>query len=192
MNIHATGLLEDVIPFYECERLVEELTVIGVREYGGKKWLKQHHLISNLNIQAHINAAMRGDEYVMESLATFDKIKTLIYELLVAEAWRENVLPLINNHILENCSLKSYLVVFNESVIINLIETVCFHRTAVDAADDHLFDLIDYCYRYLTKLVGKSIQYRERDPKKIKEGETSRYFFIKIKEKKMLRSNAAK
>jgi hypothetical protein len=27
-------------------------------------------------MQAHINAVMRGDEYVMESMSTFDKVKS--------------------------------------------------------------------------------------------------------------------
>lgn len=60
--------------FYECEKTVESLKTIDIKEYGSTKWLKQHHNLSQLNIQAHINAMMRGDEFVMESLATFDKV----------------------------------------------------------------------------------------------------------------------
>jgi hypothetical protein len=63
--------------FYECERTVEALKNFDIREYGSSKWLKQHHTVSQLNIQAHINAMMRGDEFVMESLATFDKVEGL-------------------------------------------------------------------------------------------------------------------
>ncbi len=39
-------------------------------------------------MQAHINAVMRSDEFIMESLVTFDKIKTLIFDLLVTEVWK--------------------------------------------------------------------------------------------------------
>ncbi len=39
-------------------------------------------------MQAHINALMRSDEYIMEALVTFDKIKLLIYQLLVSEVWK--------------------------------------------------------------------------------------------------------
>jgi hypothetical protein len=60
--------------YYECEHTVQALKNIDIREYGSREWLKQHHAMSQLNIQAHINAMMRGDEYVMESLATFDKV----------------------------------------------------------------------------------------------------------------------
>lgn len=61
--------------YYECEHTVQSLKNIDIRDYGSRAWLKQHHAMSQLNIQAHINAMMRGDEYVMESLATFDKVE---------------------------------------------------------------------------------------------------------------------
>jgi hypothetical protein len=62
---------------YECEKVVEALKMIDIREYGSLQWVKQHQAISQLNLQAHINAMMRGDEYVMDALATFDKVKKL-------------------------------------------------------------------------------------------------------------------
>jgi len=33
----------------------------------------------------------------MESCVTFDKIKLLIYDLIVSEMWKKNILPLIKN-----------------------------------------------------------------------------------------------
>lgn len=67
--------MEDIIPFSECEYIVEHLEPTVIEKYGGKSWLKQHNLIQRLNMQAHINAVMRGDEYVMESMSTFDKVR---------------------------------------------------------------------------------------------------------------------
>ena len=62
-------------------------------------------------MQAHINAIMRSDEFIMESLVTFDKIQILIYDLLVTEVWKQKVLPLIKKNIMKLSSFKSYMSV---------------------------------------------------------------------------------
>jgi hypothetical protein len=62
-------------------------------------------------MQAHINALMRSDEYIMESLITFDKIKILIYQLLVSEVWKSKVYPLVKHQMLEISSFRSYMAV---------------------------------------------------------------------------------
>ncbi len=60
--------------YYECTKVVEGLKMIDIKEYGSVEWLKQHNLLTQLNLQAHINAMMRGDEYVMDNLAGQDKV----------------------------------------------------------------------------------------------------------------------
>lgn len=62
-------------------------------------------------MQAHINAIMRSDEFIMESLVTFDKIKVLIYDLLATEVWKQKVLPLIKHRLLECSSFRAYVTV---------------------------------------------------------------------------------
>ena len=62
-------------------------------------------------MQAHINAIMRSDEFIMESLVTFDKIQMLIYDLLVTEVWKQKVLPLIKKNIMKLSSFRSYMSV---------------------------------------------------------------------------------
>lgn len=52
--------------------------------------------------------------------------------------------------------------VFHESVVVNLIETIMFHRTAIDAADDFLLELVDYSYRNIQKLVSGKIKYKDQ------------------------------
>ena len=58
--------------------------------------------------------------------------------------------------------------VFHESVLVNLLETVLYHRTAVDAADDYLLELVDYCYRHIHRLINGEIKYID-DPSNPKE-----------------------
>ena len=59
---------------YECEKMIEALKPIDIREFASLDWMRQNQSINQLNVQAHINAMMRGDEYVMESLASLDKV----------------------------------------------------------------------------------------------------------------------
>ncbi|XP_072506649.1 zinc finger MYND domain-containing protein 10 isoform X1 [Notamacropus eugenii] len=51
--------------------------------------------------------------------------------------------------------LVTYSKVHHEASIINLLETVFFHKEVCDSAEDSVLDLIDYCHRKLTLLVGQ-------------------------------------
>ncbi|KAL4477620.1 hypothetical protein ABPG74_002770 [Tetrahymena malaccensis] len=98
---------------------------------------------------------VKSDESIMDYLVTFDKVKILIYDLIETEIWKQKVLPLLKNHILKINTYRSYIAVYHEAVVCNLLEVIMFHRTAVDSADEFLIELIDYCYRklvHLTKL----------------------------------------
>lgn len=103
--------------FYECEKVIEGLKLTDIREYGSHRWLKQHHQVSQLNLQAHINTLMRGDEYVMESLASLDKVgaadqvKLLVHETVVCDVWREKLFPLMKQELVEHGGIKSYIAV---------------------------------------------------------------------------------
>lgn len=79
--------------------------------------------------------------------------------MLVSEIWKEKVLPLLKKGMLENCGFKSHLVLFHECLVVNLLETLLYHRTAVDAAEDALLELIDYAYRKLQRLVSKQLNW---------------------------------
>ncbi|XP_020854951.1 zinc finger MYND domain-containing protein 10 isoform X2 [Phascolarctos cinereus] len=46
--------------------------------------------------------------------------------------------------------------VHHEASIINLLETVFFHKEICDSAEDSILDLIDYCHRKLTLLVAQN------------------------------------
>lgn len=144
----------DVVSYYECERLVQDLNSFDLASYCSKDWLRQHELISKLNIQAHINAMTRGEEYVMESLATFEKMPVLLHELLLSYIWKREVLPKIQGKVAD-CGIKGYIALFHESLVLNLIDIVSFHKTALVALDKFVVDLIDYCYEKISMLIAK-------------------------------------
>lgn len=54
---------------------------------------------------------MRSDEFIMESLVTFDKVKLLIFDLLVTEVWKQKVLPILKPEIIKISSFRSYMTV---------------------------------------------------------------------------------
>lgn len=61
-------------------------------------------------------------------------------------------MPKIRNDIIKLNSYRSYITIYHESVVCNILEIIMFHRTAVESADDYLIELIDYCYRKLVYL----------------------------------------
>ena len=73
----------------EAERFVEGLEEFSVQEVGSSLWMSQHGKLVKLNMQAHQSAMAQTDEFVLEALQTFDKIKVLVHELLAVEAWTE-------------------------------------------------------------------------------------------------------
>jgi len=56
-----------------------------------------HEYIYKLNLQSHRNAKAREDEYVMDSVTTWEKVDVLIYDLIVSEVWKQQVLPLLKD-----------------------------------------------------------------------------------------------
>uniref|UniRef100_A0A674IXA8 Zinc finger MYND-type containing 10 n=1 Tax=Terrapene triunguis TaxID=2587831 RepID=A0A674IXA8_9SAUR len=86
------------------------------------------------------------------------QIPTLIEELISVEIWKHKVFPVL-------CQLKDfkpkstfpiYLVLHHEASIVNLLETVFFHKEICESAEDTILDLIDYSYRKLTLLAAWS------------------------------------
>lgn len=82
-------------------------------DIGSEEWMKQHEQLEKLNIQAHQNALSKHDEYVYEAFISFNKIPLLIHDLLITEAWREKVFPVMlkDNLVDEQMSVKVYMVV---------------------------------------------------------------------------------
>ncbi|KIZ06797.1 hypothetical protein MNEG_1153 [Monoraphidium neglectum] len=90
----------------------------------------------------------------MEALVSHGKVDVLIHSLLVAEAWRERVFPLLREHLARRVdSAISWSLLFHETALANLLEVALFHRCACEAAsEDMLLELADWAYRKLTYL----------------------------------------
>ncbi|WIA09269.1 hypothetical protein OEZ85_008677 [Tetradesmus obliquus] len=143
-----------LITAFEAEQLIEQLQATTIEQVGSSKFMKQHDAISKLNLQAHYNAQTHSDEFVLELLLSLDKLSVLVQELLVIEAWKERLLPLLKENLAEHVdSATSYVLLYHEAAVANLLEVLLFHRHACEALDeDALLELADWAVRKLTHL----------------------------------------
>ena len=109
----------------EAERIVENLTEFDLQDVGNKQWLEQHGQIEKLNQQAHASARDKSDEFVLEAFLTFDKLGTLIYDLILIETWRERVYPLLVEHLVgggeneatRSRAMRAYFVLYHDCLL---------------------------------------------------------------------------
>lgn len=118
--------------------------------------------------QAHHNAMTHSDEFVMEFLVSYDKLGALVHELLVIEAWRERVLPLLKAHLVrETDTVTTHLLLYHEAALANLLEICLFHQQACEAVgEDHLMELNDWCHRKVVYLNNDAVKDVEARPVK--------------------------
>jgi len=151
--------METIIFPGEAEAFVESLEEFPMEEIGSKSWQLHHERVEKLNQQAVASATCQTDEFVKEYLVTHEKIPVLISNLITTEVWKEKVFP----HTLKKASTESsfqlYMMMYHEAPVATLLETLTFHSDVVEAADDYILDLLDYCHRKITDTLAK----KERD-----------------------------
>lgn len=109
-------------------------------------------------MQTHVNAIMKTDEFILEECASHDKIKLLIYDLIVSETWKRKVLPLLKHDYEKMNTFRSYIAIYHEAVVCNLLEILMYYRTAIDVSGDFLIDLVEYSHSKLVAQIGKEIK----------------------------------
>lgn len=151
---------ESVVTLGEAEGFVQSLEPFPMLEIGSPRWMIQHSYIEKLNIEAILQAINKGDEFVKEFLVTYEKTCVLVHEVLAIEVWKRKIFPII-------CRVKDfetkatfpiYMVIRHEATIVNLLETVLYHKDAVGSLDDQALDLLDYVHRKVTMLVARHQQ----------------------------------
>mmetsp|Transcript_20769 Transcript_20769/g.37819 ORF Transcript_20769/g.37819 Transcript_20769/m.37819 type:complete len:626 (-) Transcript_20769:21-1898(-) len=145
--------LVDLTPF-EVEHMVGELQTFQLEEVGASKWLTQHERVERLNFTAHSQAKEGHDEYVVDQLNMQEKVPVLIYDLILINVWKEKLWPLVKSRLVKFSSLRSYIPVYHEASVANLLEVCLFHRTSCEEAGDALIDLVDWCAKKLRYLVA--------------------------------------
>lgn len=136
----------------EAEQMVENLKKFQLTEVGSKAWMDQHKVLEKLNLQAHQSAASNSDEYVLEAFLTFNKVETLIHDLLLIEIWKESVYPLLLDDIAGRNSMRVYFILYHEATVVNLFEVLLYHKHVCEHGGEKMFELVDYVARKLTRL----------------------------------------
>lgn len=144
---------EELTPF-EVEYFVRDVKEFQLEEVGNHWWLNNHEKMEKLNWTAHCQAKEGHDEFVVDQFNTGEKVPTLIYDLVLIEAWKEKIWPLIKAKIAKFSSLRTYIPVYHEATAVNLLEICLYHRTSCEEAGDALVDLVDYCVRKLRYLLS--------------------------------------
>jgi len=145
----------DFLTFGEAELLVEGLRPTKMETIGSKEWRKQHDYLCRLNQQAQLNAQSGTTEFVGELCTNRATMKTLMMELLTAELWRHQVVPIIvRTKFMPKSTLPFYTTLYNEAVIVNLLETILFKPDAAEVLDEYCLDLVEYCYRTISSLLS--------------------------------------
>lgn len=139
----------------EAELAVRELTPIPLSEVGSEKWKSQRETVERLNLCSHSNAVKKVDDCVKTFLVEHERLSVILHELLVAEVFRQRVLPGLMDAVTANPTAP-YLYCNYESVLVNLLECVCFYEEVVLGFGDDILELIDYCWRQVFPLFSDS------------------------------------
>lgn len=145
---------EDLTPF-EVDYFVQDLEEFKLEDVGNPRWLTHHEKVEKLNWTAHKQAKDGLDEYVVDQFNTMEKLPAIIYDLMLIEVWKEKIWPLVKTKIAGFSSLRTYIPVYHEASIANLLEVCLFHRTSCEEAGDSLVDVVDWCVRKLRYLLSR-------------------------------------
>lgn len=144
----------NVVQPEEIDFFIQSIREFQVSEVGGKSWLEAHERTLKLNQQSIIEASGNREEIVKELLVIQDKLPTLVHELYCVLVWRIKVLPKLLKCEEIAATFFIYCVLFHESILVSLLETVLYHENSCEALGEVVIDLIDYCVHGVVDLIG--------------------------------------
>lgn len=96
----------------EAEQYIDQIREQALDEIGcSQAWIEAHHQMEKLNLQAHQSAQRKQDNYVVETLLTYQKYTTMIINLLTTELWKQEILPRLTCQDNEKAALRLYFIV---------------------------------------------------------------------------------
>ena len=153
--------LNDLMTQYESEEIIsKKIKEISFEKIGSAEFIQHHAYLSKLNMQEMKNILTGGEDIIMTQFIDHDKLKLLIKELYTINTFKEKVYPTIKDKIIILSSIKTYFILYHEAVIVNLLENFLYSITACQASEDYLVDVIEYCY----KMISKYISYKMKNP----------------------------
>lgn len=159
----------NVVPMVEAESIVQSLQQFKLHEIGCSPFLRMYaYDVERLSIQAHISAKRRdGDEYVLESILSNNKLETLVRTMLTIEAWRTKMLEakvdqdeketepglcLLEKLASNKSSLRCAFILHIETTLCSLINLILYRKEYAEEMDgDVAVSLVDYCARQMVR-----------------------------------------
>ena len=157
------GNLPFVLDPSEAERYVESLQSFEIEDVGSSKWMEQHSCVEKLNLQAHQSALTNSDEFVLEAILTFGKLEVLVNDLVIIEAWKEQIYPLLLDRVAGRNNMRVYFILYHEATVVNLLEVLLFHRHVCEGFGERILEIVDYCAKKLARLNG-GYNFRAHEP----------------------------
>ncbi|RNF11614.1 zinc finger, MYND-type containing 10 [Trypanosoma rangeli] len=139
----------------DVEIMVQQLKPLSIEQVGTAEWKDERERVERLNMCSHSNAVLKKDDAVKAFLVEHEKLPVLLHELLVMEMWRHRVLPLVKDSVAGNPTAY-YMFPYYEMVLANLFECISFHEEVVVALGDDVLELVDYCWRQVSRLFAES------------------------------------
>ncbi len=113
--------LNDVLTQMEAEEIISKLREISIESIGSEEFVIHHTILERLNMQAVKNALLGGDDFILESFVTYDKMKSLIFELFSINQFKTFIYPRINSLVPEAASCKLYICLYHDAVILKTL-----------------------------------------------------------------------
>lgn len=153
--------LNDVLTNFEADDIIEKLQSLTIQEYGSEKMMRQHASLERLNMQSVKNALAGGEDFILEGFVQHEKLKSLIAELFVTNYYKWNIYPRIKDKINTISHVKSYILLYHEAVVINLLENFFYYATACQQADDYVVDILEYSCDKIMKLLNRKKELKD-------------------------------
>lgn len=139
----------------DAEIGIRQLRSFSIEEVGTSAWKDQRESLERLNMCTHSNAVQKTDDFVKAFLLEHDKLSVVLHELLLMEVWRQRVLPSIMEAVTHSPTA-AYMYCAYESVLVNLLECICYYEEVVHGFGDDVLELIDYCWRQVARLFSEN------------------------------------
>ncbi|CAD6225380.1 GSCOCG00005649001-RA-CDS [Cotesia congregata] len=163
---------EYVIPPWEAEMIIKDLSPSKLEEMGTKLWFEYHKKLMHLSQQSVLEITHMREETIKEWFVTFQKIPILIFEAIQISVWKQKIFPrLLELDEEPSNTFMLYSVLYHESIAVSLLENILYHSDSVESLEDPALDLIDYAVSCITEIIFPKEQ-DQGDSNDIKEDQS--------------------
>ncbi len=147
--------LNDLLTSFESEDIISnKIQPLTYDIIGSSTFLQQHAYLSKLNMQEVKNILTGGEDLIMTQFIDHEKLIPLIHDIFLMNSFKLTIFPEIKKQIANLSSIKSYLMLYHEAVLCNLLENFLYSITACEAADEYIVDIIEYAYNMISKWIN--------------------------------------